>query len=193
MKRQRRSILSRHGLLRNDAPPPPHYAIWKTMLQRCSNSNARDYQTYGGRGVEVCHRWRRFDNFEEDMGPQPSEGAGLQRIDPSRGFEPGNVMWSQGGRPGKAITHEDRTQSVAAWARELGIKEGTLRARLKKGMPVADALKRSVRGHRASPTQGGDSPPPPVDTMLKDLDSLRNAVLGCRANTRSGYRPSTAT
>jgi hypothetical protein len=143
------------------------------MLQRCFNVECRDYPSYGGRGVQVCPRWLCFEKFEEDMGPQPEPGAGLQRIEPSRGFEPDNVIWSQG-RPGKAITHEGRTLSVASWAREIGLKEGTLRARLKKGMPVAEALKRFVRGHRASPTQGSDCPPLSQADLLKQLETIHN-------------------
>lgn len=39
-----------------------------------------------------------------------------------------------------SITFEGRTQSVAAWAREVGIARGTIKARIQRGWSVSDAL-----------------------------------------------------
>ena len=38
------------------------YPVHNMMLQRCYNSNNKDYENYGGRGITVCDRWR----FGED-------------------------------------------------------------------------------------------------------------------------------
>lgn len=47
------------------------------------------------------------------------------------------------------ITHDGKTQCIADWARDIGIKENTLRVRLKKGWSVEKALLGSVRNtHR---------------------------------------------
>ena len=43
--------------------------------------------------VEMCQEWREsFEAFLADMGERP-EGTKLARIDPERGFAPGNCAW----------------------------------------------------------------------------------------------------
>jgi hypothetical protein len=68
------------------------YKIWGMMKQRCSNPNNKDYYNYGGRGIVVCQRWERFENFHADMG-DPPDGMSLDRIDPSGHYEPSNCRW----------------------------------------------------------------------------------------------------
>lgn len=41
------------------------YNIWKSMRQRCSNSNDKYYQDYGGRGIEVCEIWNDYTQFKK--------------------------------------------------------------------------------------------------------------------------------
>ena len=33
------------------------------MLGRCRNPNNRSFRNYGGRGISVCGRWSKFQNF----------------------------------------------------------------------------------------------------------------------------------
>jgi hypothetical protein len=67
---------------------------WATMKQRCLNSNHRSYKNYGGRGIKICRRWLRFENFLLDMGVKPSKELSLDRIDNERGYHPGNCRWT---------------------------------------------------------------------------------------------------
>lgn len=42
------------------------YFLWLGMIRRCYDPSAPFYKWYGGRGVTVCERWKRFDYFLAD-------------------------------------------------------------------------------------------------------------------------------
>ena len=84
----RAKSLVKHGMYRT-----PTYRSWDGMKQRCLNPKATGYSRYGGAGVTVCDAWLTFGNFLADMGERP-EGTTLDRIDPTRGYEPGNCRWA---------------------------------------------------------------------------------------------------
>lgn len=71
----------------------PEYRVWRSMHQRCSNPNHVRYGNYGGRGISVCERWSRFENFFADMGPRPT-GLTLERINNAEGYAPDNCKWA---------------------------------------------------------------------------------------------------
>lgn len=73
--------------------PTGTYKSWSSMKARCYRKSCIEYERYGGRGIEVCERWKNsFENFLEDMGERP-ESYSLERKDPNKNYEPSNCCW----------------------------------------------------------------------------------------------------
>lgn len=71
------------------------YEIWKSMKQRCTNPRHVGWMNYGGRGIKVCKQWvKSFPAFLWDLGPRPSAGHSLDRINVNGDYEPANVRWA---------------------------------------------------------------------------------------------------
>ena len=86
---------TKHGMSDSRSRPksPRVYTIWKGMLQRCTNKASKSYPWYGGKGITVCAEWREFEGFYRDMGDAPYPDASIDRIDSTKGYEPGNCRW----------------------------------------------------------------------------------------------------
>ena len=49
------------------------YRIWNAMRKRCKNPRDSGFRNYGGRGINVCERWEKFEHFLSDMGENRKE------------------------------------------------------------------------------------------------------------------------
>lgn len=127
------------------------YSTWRNMRHRCLNPLNREYKRYGARGITVCERWMKFENFKADMGEKP-DGSSLERIDVNGPYEPGNCKWATpleqrlNQRPGTLteVAIGGETKPLRHWAREIGIDERTVHGRIRRGMPPSDALTRPI-------------------------------------------------
>lgn len=82
-----------HGHASRKTGLSPTYQSWRGMWTRCTNPNVKSYKDYGGRGITICSRWERFENFLADMGERPA-GRTLDRENVNGNYEPGNCRWA---------------------------------------------------------------------------------------------------
>lgn len=130
------------------------YVTWEAIKQRCHNPNAVGYDSYGGRGIEMCERWRdSFENFLADMGERP-EGKTLERVDNDGDYEPDNCRWASSReqasnrRNTRMISYGGREQTLTQWAREYSLSRGVLWHRINLGWSLERALTEPVRRKR---------------------------------------------
>lgn len=134
------------------AKDPSREALRKA-IDRCHNPRSHAYKNYGGRGITVCATWHGESGlvaFKKHMGAHPGAGFSLDRRDVNKGYLPGNCRWATAQeqacnrRGTQTLTYKGRTQSIPAWASEVGIAHTTLRLRLAKGWPLGRVLTRSI-------------------------------------------------
>jgi len=144
---QRNKIISTsHGMSNTKI-----YNTWAGMLKRCRNKKHPAYKYYGARGIAVCDRWLKIENFYKDMG-DPPKGLTLERIDNDREYSPDNCKWAtykeqaNNKSSNVIIKYKDQKFTISQWAKELGIDYATLRCRLRLyDWPIERALTEKVR------------------------------------------------
>lgn len=131
------------------------YAVWATMIQRCTNPKNKDYKYYGKRGVKVCDDWlNSFETFLSDMGTRP-ENFSLDRINNQHGYSKENCRWveksvqNNNRRDNKPITFQGKTLNVGQWEKLLGFTHNTISGRLNHGWDLERAMTTPVRGQPA--------------------------------------------
>lgn len=133
----------------------PEYAVWSGAKNRCHCTSNKDFAKYGGRGIQMCERWRSsFENFLADMGRRPSPGHSLDRVDVDGHYAPGNCRWAtrseqqRNKRSNVCITAQGVTRALAEWAEILGVPHETLRQRVLRGWPPEDVVGVPVQRRR---------------------------------------------
>lgn len=121
------------------------YSSWKSMLSRCYHQSSSCYSNYGGRGIKVCKRWHKFENFLSDMGERPL-GTSIDREHNDKDYVLSNCRWatrkeqSNHRRNNRLLTLDGHTMNVQAWAEKLGMKPATIHTRLARGKSDIEAL-----------------------------------------------------
>jgi hypothetical protein len=143
-----------HGMGGKDRPP--EFNVWIGMRDRCSNPNNKKFADYGGRGITVDPRWvNDFAAFYADMGPRPTPRHEIDRIDNEANYWPGNCRWTtrtvnlNNCRSNAYVEWRGETQTIAQWARRLGISDRTIWMRLNKlNWDVERAMTTPLRADR---------------------------------------------
>ena len=121
------------------------YGVWQAMRDRCSNSNRKEYYRYGGRGIKVCKRWEKFENFLADMG-EPAKGMTLDRINNDGDYKPSNCKWATrkeqvyNSTKIRYIKINNTTKSLNEWLTYFKISKGIFYRRIRKGFTEQQAL-----------------------------------------------------
>lgn len=125
------------------------YRVWCSMKERCYNPNNKSYKNYGNKGIEVCDDWRfnflSFFNWAYENGYKSDARYGectLDRIDFNSDYSPENCRFipiSQQNRnysKNVMVTYNGETLCLADMARKYGVKSGTARLRINKGLSL---------------------------------------------------------
>ncbi len=159
----------------------PEYRVWASMKTRCLNPMAAHYVRYGGRGISVCERWMKFENFLSDMGLRPF-GMQLHRKDNDGPYCPSNCVWvdpfthARLKRTNRWITAFGKTKCVTDWSIELGIPKESIFGRLNKGISGEAALRRIPPELRINPNLKR------AKLSLNDINGIRSSYPGIGAS-----------
>lgn len=142
----------RHGM--TDTKP---YKAWKNMKSRCLNERATYYEDYGGRGIQICDRWKNsFDAFWADMKPTYMQELLIGRKDVNGDYSPENCLWTdrnsqcRNRRSNRLVETPSGTVTIQELAEISGINYHTLIKRVNRGWAYDLLLEPPVKK-----TQGG--------------------------------------
>lgn len=124
------------------------YRIWQNMKTRCNNPNATRFNTWGGKGINVCEEWNDFEIFKNwAISNGYSDDLTLDRIDPNGNYEPDNCRWVtvEVQNINKDCVPKYEYQGITFCQSQVfelfGVKRTTFQSRLKRGLTVEEALK----------------------------------------------------
>lgn len=123
------------------------YSVYSNMISRCCCSTNSRYSDYGGRGINVCDRWREsFEAFLEDMGECPY-GLTIERIDNNGNYSPENCRWAtrkeqgRNKRTSRFLTYNGKTMTLIEWSEETNIPVKVIYSRINRcGWSIERAL-----------------------------------------------------
>lgn len=127
--------------------------IWRSMKDRCFNTNNKSYSFYGGRGISICTEWLNdfVPFFEWSNNNGYSDELTLDRIDINGNYCPENCRWidrtkqANNTRRNVVITIDDETKTLSEWCKYLNLNYSSVQSRLHKGWELKLALTTPIR------------------------------------------------
>ena len=148
----------------------PLYNTWAQMKARCFNKKRDNYDSYGGRGITVCLRWKNsFADFLADVGVPPSATHTIDRKNVDGHYScgtcdeclsenwPSNCCWATPSeqacnrRANRIVIAFGESKNMAEWARQFGLSVQAISYRLEIGMQPETALTKPLRVYKKSP------------------------------------------
>jgi hypothetical protein len=123
------------------------YRIWKNIKTRVNNKNNLGFNNYGGRGIKICDRWMKFENFLADMGYPPTNKHSIDRINNDGNYEPSNCRWAtsiqqtRNQRSNVIIIYNGTLKCASEWAELFNISASVIRKKYKKGLSSEEIFK----------------------------------------------------
>lgn len=153
MPKGRASACFKHGH-KPGSGPSKTYKSWVDMVRRCKFTTGPNWRSYKGRGITVCDRWLKFENFLADMGEKPLGRFTIDRIDNNGNYEPKNCRWAtytdqnRNKRNNHLLTFNGKTMCIAEWAEAMGIERDRLKARIYMGWSTKRALETPIQDNK---------------------------------------------
>ena len=148
-KEKGRDMLFRHGMKNSR-----EYSAWVHMLGRCFNPRNGKFPLYGGRGIKVCERWQKFENFYSDIGPKPSSKHSINRVNNNGPYSPDNCVWSTSIEQSRnknnniRVVYRGASKTIMEWAEILDIPYMTLHSRIVRlKWSAENAIETSSKSH----------------------------------------------
>jgi len=127
------------------------YRRWSRMKERCSNKKKIYYYR---RGIKVCDRWLKFENFKEDMYESYLEhvekygekDTSIDRIDNDGNYEPANCRWltnlgqQSNKRTNKYLTYNGVKKTYTQWSKIMGCSITVIVNRVGKDWSTEEVL-----------------------------------------------------
>lgn len=148
------SIRTKHGFSGSR-----FYKIWTGLIGRCTNRKNTAFIFYGGKGVSV--EWSSFQEFMDDMyqgyldhvAKFGEKQTTIDRIDSSGNYSKINCRWAtvteqlRNTSRNVFFTIDGKRMTFQELSKFCGIKSGTLRTRVQRGMSIEEAMKKKVVYH----------------------------------------------
>ncbi len=136
-----------HNRIKHGMSKTKIYMVWAQLKDRCYDETNPSFPKYGAKGVGVCERWEKFENFFADMGGSYKEGLTLDRYPNQKGnYEPSNCRWATYKQQNRNLSSNRNltvmgvTACVSEFAEVGTFTKGIIFHRLKKGWSDEDAV-----------------------------------------------------